>query len=170
VLGARLRSEFPTTRFNFTQPIIDSVTEDTNGTLANLAIESSGPDSDVLLDLANRTVELVREVPGASTCSARRGCRSSRRSSPGPTAGCGRSLSRRRSRHPAGPRGAGFIGSHIVDRLRAAGHAVAVRDDLSSGSRDNLPAIRPGTLTSLNIGTGVGPSDSLPMAGRVFSG
>src|SRR5262249_41428251 len=30
-LGGRLRAEFPTTRFNFTQPIIDSVTEDTNG-------------------------------------------------------------------------------------------------------------------------------------------
>ena len=42
-LGARLREEFPTTRFNFTQPIIDSVTEDTNGTSANLAIEFSGP-------------------------------------------------------------------------------------------------------------------------------
>jgi len=36
--------------------------------------------------------------------------------------------------------GAGFIGSHIVDALLAAGHAVAVLDDLSSGSRDNLPA------------------------------
>ena len=36
--------------------------------------------------------------------------------------------------------GAGFIGSHIVDALVAAGHAVAVLDDLSSGSRDNLPA------------------------------
>jgi UDP-glucose 4-epimerase len=35
--------------------------------------------------------------------------------------------------------GAGFIGSHIVDALRAAGHTVAVLDDLSSGSRDNLP-------------------------------
>src|SRR5262249_8657407 len=30
-LGRRFRAEFPTTRFNFTQPIIDSVTEDTNG-------------------------------------------------------------------------------------------------------------------------------------------
>ena len=50
-LGSRLREEFPTTRFNFTQPIIDSVTEDTNGTSANLAVEFSGPDSDVLLDL-----------------------------------------------------------------------------------------------------------------------
>lgn len=35
--------------------------------------------------------------------------------------------------------GAGFIGSHIVDGLLAAGHHVAVIDDLSSGSRDNLP-------------------------------
>ena len=35
-LGTRYRAEFPTTRFNFTQPIIDSVTEDTNGTSANL--------------------------------------------------------------------------------------------------------------------------------------
>lgn len=36
--------------------------------------------------------------------------------------------------------GAGFIGSHIVDRLLADGHTVSVIDDLSSGSRDNLPA------------------------------
>lgn len=36
--------------------------------------------------------------------------------------------------------GAGFIGSHVVDALLAAGHSVAVLDDLSSGSRDNLPA------------------------------
>jgi len=64
-LGNRLRSEFPTTRFNFTQPIIDSVTEDTNGTSANLAVEFSGPDSDELLKLARQTVELLRAVPGA---------------------------------------------------------------------------------------------------------
>jgi len=35
--------------------------------------------------------------------------------------------------------GAGFIGSHIVDALLAAGHAPVVLDDLSSGSADNLP-------------------------------
>jgi len=35
--------------------------------------------------------------------------------------------------------GAGFIGSNIVDGLLAAGHCVAVLDDLSSGSRKNLP-------------------------------
>jgi cobalt-zinc-cadmium resistance protein CzcA len=64
-LGRALREEFPTTRFNFTQPIIDSVTEDTNGTSANLAVEFSGPDSEVLLDLARQTVDLLRGVPGS---------------------------------------------------------------------------------------------------------
>ena len=36
--------------------------------------------------------------------------------------------------------GAGFIGSHLVDRLLADGHEVVAVDDLSSGSRDNLAA------------------------------
>lgn len=64
-IGLKLRTEFPTTRFNFTQPIIDSVTEDTNGTSANLAVEFSGSDSVVLLDLARRTAALLKEVRGA---------------------------------------------------------------------------------------------------------
>ena len=34
--------------------------------------------------------------------------------------------------------GAGFIGSHLVERLLADGHAVTVFDDLSTGSRENL--------------------------------
>jgi UDP-glucose 4-epimerase len=34
--------------------------------------------------------------------------------------------------------GAGFIGSHLVDALLAAGHAVRVVDDLSTGRRENL--------------------------------
>jgi nucleoside-diphosphate-sugar epimerase len=34
--------------------------------------------------------------------------------------------------------GAGFIGSHIVDRLVAGGHQVRVLDDLSSGRLENL--------------------------------
>ena len=34
--------------------------------------------------------------------------------------------------------GAGFIGSHTVDRLLALGHDVRVIDDLSSGNKDNL--------------------------------
>lgn len=38
--------------------------------------------------------------------------------------------------------GAGFIGSHLVDRLLADGHAVEVVDDLSTGSFANLSAAR----------------------------
>ena len=39
--------------------------------------------------------------------------------------------------------GAGFIGSHVVDRMIELGHEVAVYDDLSTGSRRNLnPAAR----------------------------
>src|SRR5947209_16873575 len=34
--------------------------------------------------------------------------------------------------------GAGFIGSHVVDRLLAVGHEVRVVDNLSTGSRANL--------------------------------
>ena len=37
--------------------------------------------------------------------------------------------------------GAGFIGSHLVERLLAAGESVVVLDDLSTGRRPNLAAI-----------------------------
>lgn len=35
--------------------------------------------------------------------------------------------------------GAGFIGSHVVDAVRAAGHEAYVLDDLSSGAREVVP-------------------------------
>jgi nucleoside-diphosphate-sugar epimerase len=38
--------------------------------------------------------------------------------------------------------GAGFIGSHIVERLVRDGAAVTVLDDLSTGKRENLRAVR----------------------------
>src|SRR5438445_11200175 len=41
-ISARLHEEFPTTRWAFTQPILDSVTEDTNGTSADPPVEFSG--------------------------------------------------------------------------------------------------------------------------------
>src|SRR5437773_2178242 len=38
--------------------------------------------------------------------------------------------------------GAGFIGSHLVEALLAAGRSVVVLDDLSTGSASNLAAVR----------------------------
>lgn len=37
--------------------------------------------------------------------------------------------------------GCGFIGSHLVDSLVAAGHSVRILDDLSTGKRENVPEI-----------------------------
>jgi cobalt-zinc-cadmium resistance protein CzcA len=64
-LGERLRSQFPTTRFSFQQPMIESVTEDTNGTSADLAVEITGADLDVLRDLGEKTVAVLKQVRGA---------------------------------------------------------------------------------------------------------
>lgn len=36
--------------------------------------------------------------------------------------------------------GAGFIGSHLTERLLAEGHAVRILDNLSTGRRENLPS------------------------------
>ena len=47
--------------------------------------------------------------------------------------------------------GAGFIGSHLVDRLLAEGHQVDVLDDLSSGSLANLADARAGRTKRLTI-------------------
>ena len=38
--------------------------------------------------------------------------------------------------------GAGFIGSHLVERLVVQGHEVKVIDDLSSGKLSNLDSIK----------------------------
>lgn len=39
--------------------------------------------------------------------------------------------------------GAGYIGAHVVDTLRSAGRAVAVVDDLSTGTAERLPSELP---------------------------
>ncbi len=45
--------------------------------------------------------------------------------------------------------GAGFIGSHLVDRLVAEGHEVVVVDDFSTGKKKNLP--KGVTVHELNV-------------------
>ncbi|GAB7042993.1 MULTISPECIES: NAD-dependent epimerase/dehydratase family protein [Catenuloplanes] len=50
--------------------------------------------------------------------------------------------------------GAGFIGSHLVERLVRAGHRVAVLDDLSGGSRSRVPAgvdLHVGSVTDADL-------------------
>jgi UDP-glucose 4-epimerase len=47
--------------------------------------------------------------------------------------------------------GAGFIGSTLVDRLLAEGHAVDVVDDLSSGSLTNLADARSGSTNDMTF-------------------
>ena len=45
--------------------------------------------------------------------------------------------------------GAGFIGSHVVDALLAAGHEALALDDLSTGRRDQLDARAPLTVADI---------------------
>ncbi len=45
--------------------------------------------------------------------------------------------------------GAGYIGGHVVRRLRAVGHTVVVVDDLSTGSVDRLPPDVPLVVASV---------------------
>lgn len=59
-----LAENYPTIHLNLTQPIIDSVTEDTNGTSADLAVDLVGPDLSILRQYAEKTVTLLKEVPG----------------------------------------------------------------------------------------------------------
>lgn len=61
-----LPASIPGATFNFTQPIIDTVTEVVTGSSADLAVILSGPDLGVLRELAERTLALVRQVPGAA--------------------------------------------------------------------------------------------------------
>jgi cobalt-zinc-cadmium resistance protein CzcA len=61
----RLAQSFPTTNFNLTQPIIDSVTEDTNGTSADIAVDIVGDDLEVLRHYGEQAVTLLRSIPGA---------------------------------------------------------------------------------------------------------
>ena len=48
--------------------------------------------------------------------------------------------------------GAGFIGSHLVERLLGDGHGVRVLDDLSTGRRENLAFAKSGAALEVVVG------------------
>jgi UDP-glucuronate decarboxylase len=48
--------------------------------------------------------------------------------------------------------GAGFIGSHVAERLVARGDRVTILDDLSTGDRDNLRGVLAGGQAELRVG------------------
>ncbi len=50
--------------------------------------------------------------------------------------------------------GAGFIGSHLVERLLQENHRVRVLDDFSTGRRSNVEAIRHAGADRLHVSTG----------------
>jgi cobalt-zinc-cadmium resistance protein CzcA len=65
-LGERFRARIPGATFNFTQPMMDMVTEAITGSSADLAVIFSGPDLAVLRDLAGQALGVLREIPGAA--------------------------------------------------------------------------------------------------------
>jgi UDP-glucose 4-epimerase len=61
--------------------------------------------------------------------------------------------------------GAGFIGSHLTERLLALGHAVTVLDDLSTGRRENLAAVAEHPRLQLRHGS---ITDSMELSEAAF--
>ncbi|MCU1238502.1 MAG: heavy metal efflux pump, CzcA family [Candidatus Solibacter sp.] len=65
-ISAKLRAQIPGANFSLTQPIIDNVTEAVTGSPADLAVIISGPDLKRLRALADQTLVVLRQIPGAA--------------------------------------------------------------------------------------------------------
>ncbi len=68
-LRNQLNREIPGIILNFTQPIIDNVTESVTGSSADLAVIIGGPDLAELRRLATATLAVIQDVPGATDVS-----------------------------------------------------------------------------------------------------
>jgi UDP-glucuronate decarboxylase len=62
--------------------------------------------------------------------------------------------------------GAGFIGSHLCERLLVEGHVVTAIDDLSTGAVDNLADVLEHPCFTLRVGDVAG--GELPIADRIY--
>jgi cobalt-zinc-cadmium resistance protein CzcA len=65
-LSRKLRAEIPGANFSLTQPIIDNVTEAVTGSPADLAVIISGNDLKRLRSLADETLVVLKQIPGAA--------------------------------------------------------------------------------------------------------
>jgi cobalt-zinc-cadmium resistance protein CzcA len=68
-LRRELNREIPGILLNFTQPIIDTVTETVTGSSADLAVIIRGPDLGELRQLADKTLAMVRTIHGSADTS-----------------------------------------------------------------------------------------------------
>lgn len=62
--------------------------------------------------------------------------------------------------------GAGFIGSHLADRMLAQGDAVTVLDDFSSGSPDNIAHLRGNPEFECVVGSAADSATVAPLVAR----
>jgi cobalt-zinc-cadmium resistance protein CzcA len=65
-LSRRIQQNIPGAQLNFTQPIIDTVTESVTGSSADLAVILTGDNLDRLRGLAAQTLNVMRDVSGAA--------------------------------------------------------------------------------------------------------
>jgi heavy metal efflux system protein len=68
-LAARLGAAFPGAAFNYSQPIMDMVMESVTGSSADLAVIFTGPDLAMLRKMAERTLAMLKSIPGAADVS-----------------------------------------------------------------------------------------------------
>jgi cobalt-zinc-cadmium resistance protein CzcA len=68
-LRRELNRDIPGIILNFTQPIIDTVTESVTGSSADLAVIIGGPDLTELRRLATGALSMIQKVPGAADAS-----------------------------------------------------------------------------------------------------
>lgn len=66
VMKRQLEDAIPSAEFSFSQPILDNVTEEVTGSVADLAILINGQNLDFMRREADSILAIIRKIPGAS--------------------------------------------------------------------------------------------------------